>query len=270
MDRFIEIVKYIVLGIIQGITEIFPVSSSGHLTIFSHLFNMNLDQLNVFLMLTNTGSFLALFYFFRKDIFLLIGGAYGYIIKKEEHRKEDFNDVIKLIIAVIPVGIFGLLVKDQLPKDLLFVGFMLLITSGLLFFIYRQSVAHYRSDITFKDALIIGIFQMFAVFYGVSRSGITLSGGLIRKLDLKKVLRFSFLSYILISVPVSILGFIEAFNSPEASIDIFGYMLAFILSFVFSLISVHLLYHYVKVKNLIYFSGYCLIVAIISILLHFL
>ncbi len=270
MDYVIEILKFIVLGIVQGITEIFPVSSSGHLTLFSHVFRMNLDQLNVFLMLTNTGSFLALFYFFRKDIVSLAKGTYGYLVKREEHQKEDFHEAIKLVIAVVPVGVFGVLVRHVLPKDLLFVGFMLLITSGILYYIYRQSVAHYRNEITFKNALIIGIFQMFAIFYGISRSGITIAGGLIQKINLKKVLRFSFLSYILISIPVSILGFVDAFNAPEDSINMVGYMLAFVLSFIFSLWAVHWLYHYVKVKNLVYFSGYCLVVAIVAIVLHFL
>lgn len=269
MDYIIEIIKYIVLGIIQGITEIFPVSSSGHLAIFSHLFKVDLEHLNVFMMLTNTGSFLALFYFFRKDIGSLIQGVYGYVIKKEEHRKEDFIYVLKLMVAVIPIGIFGLFVKDDLPKDLLFVGFMLLITSGLLFYVYQKRYFNYRSEITWKNTIIIGIFQMFAVFYGISRSGITMVGGLTQKIDLKKILKFSFLSYIIVSVPVSILGVYDALNAPESSINLVGYGLAFVMSFIFSLLSVSMLYRYVKVKNLIYFSIYCLVVAIISIILFF-
>jgi undecaprenyl-diphosphatase len=269
MDYIIEILKYILLGIIQGITEIFPVSSSGHLTLFSHILKVDLTNLNVFLMLTNTGSFIALFFFFRKDIIQLIQGCYCYIFKKEEHRKDDFIYVLKLLVAVIPIGIFGLFVKDVLPSDLLFVGFMLLITSGLLFYVYQKRYFNYRFEITWKNAIVIGLFQMFAVFYGISRSGITMVGGLIQKIDLKKILKFSFLSYIVVSIPVSILGFYDALNAPEASINLVGYVLAFIMSFVFSLLAVSVLYKYVKVKNLIYFSIYCLVVAILSITLFF-
>lgn len=265
----LEIIKYIILGIIQGITEIFPVSSSGHLTLFSHLFNIDLSNLTIFLMITNTGSFLALLLFFRKDIKDLIVGTFKFLFKKEENYKPDFEYVVKLIIAVIPIGIFGLLFKDMLPEDLLSVGFALIVTSILLFYVYMVRDIEWKKDISWKNALIIGSFQMFAIFPGISRSGITMSGGLIQKIELKKVLKFSFLSYIMVSVPVMILGFYEALNASE-SIHVVGYSLAFVMSFVFSLISVRILYKYVKVKNLIYFAIYCLIVGGISLVLHFL
>jgi len=268
MIEFIEILKYIVLGIIQGITEVFPVSSSGHLTLFARLFSLDLSNLTLFLMITNTGSFIALFYFFRKDVGQLINGTWRYLIKKEETSKEDFNYVLKLLIAVIPIGIFGLFFKDYLPNDLLSVGFALLLTGGLLYFVYRVKDIQWKNQITWKNALIIGAFQMFAVFPGISRSGITMTGGLMQKIELKKVLRFSFLSYIVVSVPVSLLGLYEALTITE-SINYIGYSLAFIMSFVFSLISVKLLYQYVKVKNLIYFAGYCFAVGIFAIVLYF-
>jgi len=264
----IEIIKYIILGIIQGITEIFPVSSSGHLTLFSHLFDIDLTNLTIFLMITNTGSFLALLLFFRKDIKDLIVGTFKYLFKKEENYKPDFEYVVKLIIAVIPIGLFGLLFKDKLPEDLLSVGFALIVTSVLLFYVYMVRDIEWKKDISWKNALIIGSFQMFAVFPGISRSGITMSGGLIQKIELKKVLKFSFLSYIMVSVPVMLLGFYEALNASE-SIHVVGYSLAFVMSFVFSLISVRILYKYVKVQNLIYFAIYCLIVGGISLSLHF-
>jgi undecaprenyl-diphosphatase len=265
----IDIIKYIILGIIQGITEIFPVSSSGHLTLFSHIFNIDLTNLTIFLMITNTGSFLALFIFFRNDIKELIIGTFKYVVKKEENYKQDFIYVVKLLIAVIPIGIFGLLFKDMLPNDLLSVGFALIVTSFLLFYVYMVKDIQWKNEISWKNALIIGTFQMFAIFPGISRSGITMTGGLVQKIELKKVLKFSFLSYIIVSVPVMLLGFYDALNASE-SIDIIGYALAFVMSFVFSLISVNIFYKYVKVKNLIYFAGYCLLVGFISIILHIL
>jgi len=268
MIEFLEILKYIILGIIQGITEVFPVSSSGHLTLFAHLFNIDLSNLTVFLMITNTGSFLALLYFFKKDVGQLIKGTWHYLIRKEETSKEDFQYVVKLLIAVIPIGIFGFFFKDALPNDLLSVGFALILTGALLYFVYRVKDIQWKNQITWKNALIIGAFQMFAVFPGISRSGITMTGGLMQKIELKKVLRFSFLSYIVVSVPVSLLGIYEAFTVSE-NINIIGYVVAFIMSFVFSLLAVKVLYQYVKVKNLIYFAGYCLFVGFISILLYF-
>lgn len=267
MDQFIEIIKYIVLGIIQGITEIFPISSSGHLTLFSHLFGMDMTAFPTFLMITNTGSFLALLYFFRKDVGQLIKGTFCYLIRKDETGKDDFIYVLKLMIAVIPVGIAGLLLKDVLPDDPLTAGFALIITSALLFYVYKQKDIQWKNDVTWQNALVIGAFQMFAIFPGISRSGITISGGLTQKIELKKVLRFSFLSYLVISVPVSLLGLYEALQANE-SIHYVGYLLAFVMSFVFSLIAVRFLYNYVKVKNLIYFAVYCFIVGLLSIIIY--
>ncbi|RJX25177.1 MAG: undecaprenyl-diphosphate phosphatase [Acholeplasma sp.] len=268
MAEFIEILKYIILGIIQGITEIFPISSSGHLTLFSHFFKMDMTEFSTFLMITNTGSFLALLYYFKRDVGQLFKGTFCYLIRKDETGKEDFIYVLKLVIAVIPVGIVGILIKDYLPNDLLSVGFALLITSGLLYYVYQQRDIQWKKEITWKNALVVGAFQMFAIFPGISRSGITISGGLTQKIELKKVLRFSFLSYLVISVPVSILGLYEALTASE-SIHYVGYSLAFIMSFIFSLIAVKFLYEYVKVKNLIYFSGYCLVVGLLAIVLYF-
>lgn len=265
---YIELIKYIVLGIIQGVTEIFPISSSGHLTIFSVLFGIDLLNLQVFLMITNMGSFLALVYFFRKDIGYLISGTWKYVIKKEETSKVDFQYVVKLLIAVIPIGVVGFLFKDLIKTDLLSTGFALLITSALLFYVYKMRDIQWKKDISWKNALIIGTFQMFAIFPGISRSGITITGGLVQKIDLKKVLKFSFLSYIIVSVPVSLLGLYEILNVSE-DVHIVGYTLAFIMSFVFSLIAVRFMYQYVKVKNLIYFSVYCLFIGLFSIILHY-
>ncbi|MBU1141023.1 MAG: undecaprenyl-diphosphate phosphatase [Firmicutes bacterium] len=268
MSEFIEILKYIILGIIQGITEVFPVSSSGHLTLFARLFSIDLSNLTIFLMITNTGSFLALLYFFRKDVGQLIKGTWHYLIRKEETSKEDFQYVAKLLIAVVPIGVFGFFFRDDLPNDLLSVGFALILTGLLLYFVYRVKDIQWKNQITWKNALIIGAFQMFAIFPGISRSGITMTGGLIQKIELKKVLKFSFLSYIFVSIPVSILGLYEALTVGE-SIHILGYSLAFVMSFLFSLISVRLFYHYVKIKNLIFFAGYCLVVGVISMIMYF-
>lgn len=264
----IEWVKYIFLGIIQGITEILPISSSGHLTLFSHIFQMDVSNLTILLMLTNTGSFLAIFFFFRKDILALITRSFGYVFQAKIIYKEDFIYALKIVVAVIPVGIIGLLFENILPDDLLTVGLALIITGSLLFFIYQNRHFEYNKNIGFKHAFIVGLFQMFAIIPGISRSGITLTGGLVQKIPLKKALKFSFLSYVLISIPVSVLGVVKVSDASE-SIHIGGYIIAGILSFIFSYFAVKWIYEYVKIKNLIYFSVYCLTVGLISILIYF-
>ena len=277
MNEFIEILKFIVLGIIQGVAEVFPVSSSGHLSIFSKIFGVNQDSLTIFLMITNAGSFLALLIFFRKKIIVLIKNSYSYIFRKKTssteeviENKESFTYVLKLLIAAIPIGIAGLLFKNHLEAfdSLVGVGVALIVTSVLLFIIFMIRNINFTNTITYKRALVIGLFQAFAVFPGISRSGITIFGGLTQKVKLKEVLNFTFLCYIIVSVPVTILGIIDCFNTTE-EINILGYSLAFIFSFAATLATIKVLFKAVSVKNLLFFSIYCLLIGVTACILAF-
>lgn len=275
MEQFIEFIKYIVLGIIQGVTEIFPVSSSGHLVLFSNIFLGGEDintTLTLFLMITNMGSFLALLLYYFKDVKELVVDSLSFVFNKEKRKEiivqENFNYAVKLIIAIVPIGIAGLLIKDYLPTNLLSIGISLIITSLLLFLVFLLRNKKFSNDITFKNAGVIGLIQMFAVFPGISRSGITLVGGLSQKIEIKKVMRFSFLCYLLISIPVSGLGLYDAIKNP-GTIDIPGFSLAFIFSFIFSLLTIKIMHKYVTVKNLVWFSLYALTVGLVSITLYF-
>ncbi|HHX78534.1 MAG TPA: undecaprenyl-diphosphate phosphatase [Acholeplasmataceae bacterium] len=269
----LELIKYIILGIIQGITEIFPVSSSGHLIIFSNLFKtFDPSSANVFLMLTNFGSAIALFYFFRNDAKQLIVSFFSFLFNNEKRNdpviKNDFNYSLKLIITVIPIGILGLLLESHLPQTMLSVGISLLITATLLLLMFLLRNHQFKKEITWKNAFVIGLFQASAIVPGISRSGITTVGGLSQKIEIKTALKFSFLSYLLISIPVSIKGLIDAINYPE-TINLLGYILAFIFSFIATFVSTKLLYKYMKVKNLIYFSIYCFLIGSFAIIYYF-
>lgn len=275
MTYIIELVKYILLGIIQGITEIFPISSSGHLVFFSNIFmgGENLgESLTLFLMITNFGSFLALLIYYFSDVKKIVTSSFKFVFngeaRKDEETQNDFHYALKLIIAVIPIGIAGLLIKDHLPTNLLSIGISLCITALLLFLVFLLRHKQFESKITWMSASMIGIFQMFAVFPGISRSGITLVGGLSQKIEIKKVMRFSFLSYLLVSIPVSLLGLVDAIKNPGI-IHIPGFILAFLFSFIFSLLTIKLMHKYVTVKNLVWFSIYAAIVGTISITLYF-
>ena len=262
-----EILRYIILGIIQGITEIFPISSSGHLVIFQELLNIEQPGL-VFEMFTNTASFLALFVLFAKDIWELIKGFFLYIFKKEarEKYKETFLYVIKLIIAVIPIGIIGLIFKEEMGaiKNLLTVGIALFITGALLLTIFfTRNLIEEHDDITWKDAIVVGFTQAFAVFPGISRSGSTIIGGRASRVSLKSILRFSFLAYIIISVPTSVLGAVDLVHISE-EINWTGYILAFIFTFGATFLTGLFVMKKLKVEHLIYFGIYCLVVGILA------
>ena len=275
MTYIVELIKYILLGIIQGITEIFPISSSGHLVFFSNIFmgGENLgESLTLFLMITNFGSFLALLIYYFSDVKKLVTSSYKYVFngdaRNDMDTQNDFHYALKLVIAVIPIGIAGLLIKDYLPTNLLSIGISLCMTALLLFLVFLLRHKQFESKITWMRASMIGIFQMFAVFPGISRSGITLVGGLSQKIEIKEVMRFSFLSYLLVSIPVSLLGLFDAIKNPGI-IHIPGFILAFLFSFIFSLLTIKLMHKYVTVKNLVWFSIYAAIVGTISITLYF-
>jgi undecaprenyl-diphosphatase len=270
----LEILKYAFLGIVQGITEVFPVSSSGHLAIFSHLFEMDMDNFVIFLMITNIGSLLAMILFFHKRILRLTSSLFGYAfdkdLRKDEERINDVHYILKLLLAAIPVGILGFIINyfNLIPYDLIWVGSALLVTASSLIIVFILRKRVFDQEVTYKKAGVIGVFQMLAVVPGISRSGITLVGALSNRVEMKKALDFSFLLYIVVSIPVSILGIIDAANASE-SINWAGYTIAFGLSFGFTLITLQLLYKFVKVKNFLWFAVYCVIAGTFAIILHF-
>lgn len=268
----IEIIKYIVLGIIQGITEIFPVSSSGHLVFYSHLFNIDLTHLQAFLIITNFGSFLALLLFFRKEVIDLFKQFFGYIFSKEKRQDEEvkkgFHYTWKLVIAVIPVGIAGLFLDEYLPKTLLTVSIGLLITGTILFIMYILRNKEFKDEVSYKNAIIISFFHIFSLFPGISRSGITTSAGVSQKINIKKALTFSFLAYLLISIPVTLKGAVDLYKFKD-EINVLGYSLAFLFSFAATFFTARLLFKWVTLDNLIYFSIYCIVTAIFALTYHF-
>ncbi len=280
MDYIVELIKYIVLGIIQGITEIFPISSSGHVAIASYLMfgSAEVSQtLTLILTITNMGSFLALLIFYWKDVVLLLKDSYGFVFNKllrnDQDVKHNFFYVLKLLIAIIPIGIIGYLFSDYLNiyTNFLTIGVALVATALFLFLVWLLRNVQFQHDITWKNAAIIGIFQTFAVLPGLSRSGITMVGGLSQKIELKKVLRFSFLSYLIISVPVSLLGVKEAIDiiKINPNFNVLGLILAFIFSFILSFVTVKIMYQFVKVKNLIWFALYALLLGSVSFVIYF-
>jgi undecaprenyl-diphosphatase len=267
-----QILKYIILGIVQGITEIFPISSSGHLVIFQYLLNQ--EEPGLYLeMFTNTASFIALIILFYKDIWYLIKSFFGYIFnkKKREEYKDGFFYTLKLIIAVIPIGIVGFIVKDYIGsiKNLLTVGISLLVTGILLVVIFAtRNKINEHEDVTFKDAAFMGVTQAFAVLPGLSRSGSTIIGGRFSRLSLKSILRFSFLAYLLISIPTGILNIVDLANATE-SIDWLGYSFAFVFAGLATYFTAYFVMKKIEVKHLIYFGIYCLVVGAVAFISFF-
>ena len=256
-------IKYLFLAIIQGFTEPIPISSSGHLIIFKSILNSGvLNDLN-FEIILNFGSLVAIVIYFWKDIISLIKDFFLYIKTKDKKYFSNFRYCILIIIGTIPAGIIGLLFKDtieELLNSVKIVGIALLVTALFLFLIRNIKGKKEDKDISYIDALIIGLFQSVALLPGISRSGATIVGGMMRDLKRDVAFKFSFILYIPISLATMILGVKDLVES-SISINMWiTYGIAMILSGIVTYISTKWFNNIMKKGKLIYFVIYCLIV----------
>ena len=273
----INLIEYIFLGILQGITEPIPVSSSGHLLILQTI----LEKLNqsihidftVLATITNFGSLIAIVMIYYKDIVELLKSFFTYVFKKEKRKqvKTDYCYGLKIILATIPAGVMGLVATKldllkTLEENVKFVGLMLLVTAIFLFLIKDFKGKKDKDEISFKDALVIGLCQMIAIIPGISRSGATIVGGMFRKLKRSTAFNFSFILYIPISLATSILGIKDLLEISISNSTWILYIIATILVGIFTYIFTKWFAKIVKEGKLIYFSIYCVIVGLFVIL----
>lgn len=257
--------EYGLLGLIQGLTEPIPVSSSGHLRLFQNIFKMQAFQDLNFEIIVNFGSLLAILIIFRKDLIRLISNFFKYIFNNEKKTSFiDFKYCLLIIIGSIPIGIVGFLLKDFVESklgniNLLAISFI--ITAFSLFFVRNIKGTKEDKDITYKDAIIIGLLQILAIFPGISRSGITLVGCLIRDLKRETALRFTFMLYIPVSIATFALGLFDIAKDGQFNTIILPYTLGLVISFLATLISYQWLSNIIKKGKLIIFAIYCLILS---------
>lgn len=259
---------YIFLGFVQGLAEPIPVSSSGHLLIFQKLVG-GIDKIDFELLatITNFGSFLAICLLFRKEIANLFKSFFGYLSTKEEKYKNDYKYCWLIVLATIPAGIMGLIVTklelfDFLEENVKFVGVTLLITACFLFLIRNFKGTKDKENITLKDSIVVGLFQVVALLPGISRSGSTIVGGMLRDFKRETAFNFSFILYIPISIATTVLGLKDLFGASLDTITIIYYLISMVVAFIFTYISTIWFKNIVKNGKLIYFVYYCLIVGL--------
>ena len=263
-----KLLMYIILGIIQGFTEPIPVSSSGHLVIFNSILNVKeLNDLN-FEIFVNFGSFIAITFFYRKEILEIINDFFLYIKTKKEKYKSNYKYAWMIVIGTIPAGIIGLLFKNSIENftSVKIVGISLLITAFMLFMIKDFKGNKEKKDMTLKDSIIIGLFQVIALFPGISRSGSTLVGGMSRNLTRETAFKYSFMLYIPISIATMILGVKDVISTGITSTLLFPYLLGMIIAGIVTYFSIKWFKKIMEKGKLIYFVYYCLFAGIITIL----
>jgi len=260
----IEILKYVFLGIIQGLTEPLPISSSGHVFILKQLMDLGGTDLN-FEIIVNFGSLLAILLIYKDDIIKLIKNFFLYFKTKTEETKEDFKYCWLIVLGSIPIGIIGFTCKDLIEEKLnnvSIIGIAFLITSLFLFLVRNINGKKKDKDISIIDSIVIGLTQVIAVIPGISRSGSTLIGGLFRDLDKSTALKYSFMLYIPVSLGTTLLGFKDLLEMNNIHDIILPYGLGFIASFVVSFFTLKWFLGVVKKGNLKYFSIYTLLLGL--------
>src|SRR5690606_6577876 len=259
----------IILGIIQGLTEFVPVSSTAHMFIASDLLDVSDgERLFSFTVIIQLGTVLAMLVFFWKDIWKIIQSFLLGI--KNKNPFEEFYSRLGwlIIIATIPALIAGFLlqnvVKELSDDPLLWAGIRLLFTALLLAIVeYFDKKDRTLESATWVDALVVGLFQVLAIFPGASRSGSTMAGGMFRGFDRSSAARFAFL----ISTPILLAaGFYESIQVvalPNTTEFMPILMTGFVTSAIVGWISIKWLLNYLRNNSLYFFSIYCLIVGII-------
>ena len=252
----------IILGVIQGLTEFLPVSSSGHLEITRELLNTNQLPSDNLLMTSvlHFATALSTILVFRKDIYNLIKGLF------DKENKTSKSYIIKILIAIVPAGLVGFLLSNEIEflfsGNMILVGIMLIITGTLLFLTKILKTKNFK--ISSIHALIIGLSQAFAVIPGISRSGATICTSLFLGNNKSEAAKFSFL----IVIPVifgAILKDVLSGDIFDNEIKISILIIGFISSFLTGVLACKLMLKIVANNNLIYFSLYCFILGMISI-----
>ena len=262
-----ELLKYIFLGFIQGMTETIPVSSSGHLMIFKRIMDVNVD-FDTIAILTNFGSLIAIIILFWNDIIKIIKGFFKYITKKDKESKVDYKYAWMIVLGCIPAGLVGVLVSyfdlfEKIENNIKIVGISLIITAILLFIIRNFKGKKDDNKICVKEALTVGCFQILGLFPGISRSGSTLVGGMTQGLKRDTAFKYSFMLYIPMSIAAMALEILDLNIDPSL---IFYYICSVLVSLVVTLLVTKWFRKIVNNGKLIYFSIYCFIVGLLVIL----
>ncbi len=262
-----DLLKYIILGLVQGLTETIPVSSSGHLMILKRIMDVNID-FDTLAILTNFGSLVAIVILFWGDIVKFIKGFFKYLSTKKEEYKSDYKYCWMIVIGCIPAGLMGLVVSklnlfDKIENNIKIVGLSLIITSILLFIVRNFKGKKGDNELGVKEALTVGCFQILGLFPGISRSGSTIVGGMTTGLKRDTAFKYSFMLYIPMSLAAMAL---ELSTLKIESGLIFYYIVSVVVALIATLLVTKWFRKIVNNGKLIYFSIYTLIVGLLVII----
>lgn len=252
----------LILGIVQGLTEFLPVSSSGHLELGKALLGINAERSLIFTVIVHGATVLSTIVIFYKDILQLIKGFFRF------KWNEETQYLFKIFISMIPVVILGLFFMDEVESfftgNIRFVGFMLILTSILLAFTYLKKTN--ERTINFWDSLIIGIAQAMAVIPGISRSGATIATGILIGNRKELIAKFSFLMVLIPIIGANAKDIFSNNIASESAIGAVPLFIGFMAAFITGVLACKWMIKMVSKGNLIYFSIYCFAIGVLAII----
>jgi undecaprenyl-diphosphatase len=263
----------LILGIVQGLTEFLPVSSSGHLVLVPYLFNWHIpeEQVFVFDVLVQLGTLVAVIIYFWKDLWAIATAFITSFWKREEYNRREVRLGWYIILATIPAIVLGLLFKDTVEaafSNPRMTAAFLAFTALLL--ISAESLgkrSRTLDQLNWLDALIVGFFQVLSFFPGVSRSGATITGGMTRNLDRRAAARFSFLIAVPAMLGAGVLATLDLLEIPNLGEFLIPMAIGFITAAVVGYLSIHWLLRYLTRNPLNYFAIYLIALSTLVLVL---
>ncbi len=266
------IIQSIILGIIQGATEFLPISSSGHLVLVPHLLGWDIPAQDAFVfdVLVQVATLIAVFAYYWNDLIGIVHATVNGIRHKQPFAEPQARLGLYLIIATVPAGLAGLMFSETFERAFgspRATSFFLLGTAGLLLIAERAGKRSRTSeDIGWKDALWIGAFQILALFPGISRSGATITGGMLKDLNRSTAARFSFLMSVPIMLAAGLIATLRLAQLPHAFTLLPTYSAGFVTAAIVGYLSIRWLIKFLTQRPLYIFAIYCVVFAGINLL----
>ena len=268
-----NIVEAVLLGAVEGITEFLPVSSTGHLTIAEKLLGYHIEDADItaFTAIIQSGAVLATVLFLRRDIARIVPAWLRGLASARARDNPDYRFGWAVIIGSIPIGVVGLLFQDTIEttlRSLWFVAGALIVWSAVMAFAdHAATQTRHEDDVTWTDTLIIGVVQCLALIPGVSRSGATMSAGLLRDIDRVAVTRLSFFLSIPALLGATALQVVEQYGDIATGVGWVNTIVATVVSFVVAYMSVVWLLRYVARHTFMIFIVYRLVIGVLLLVL---
>ncbi len=257
-----------ILGLLQGLTEFLPVSSSGHIVLGEYFLGIKSHENLMFTVLVHGATVLSTLIVFRKDIREIIAGVLQF------EYNEETRFFLYIVVSMIPVGLVGVFYKAEVEAmfngKIVFVASMLMVTGFLLAATNYIKPRTGTNDLNYIKAFIIGLAQAFAVMPGISRSGATIATGLIVGVNKKQATRFSFLMVIVPILGASLLQVKEIIDNPAITgqTSVTALAVGFITALIFGILACRWMISIVQKGKLIYFATYCFIVATVVLIMQ--